>query len=85
MQIIIQQGWGQKTGYVPLSPVALDILREYTKTYKPETQQNIYLNLNKQKKHTTRTLQRIFQLIKEKNTAWKVALRWRKAWFIHPC
>ncbi len=41
MQILVRQAKGKKDRYVNLSPVLLDILRDYIRTYKPGPQ--VYL------------------------------------------
>jgi len=66
MQILVEQAKGKKDRYVTLSPVLLDILRAYIKTYAPRPK--IYLFESEQTggAYPTRTIQRIFQLAKQR-------------------
>ena len=66
MQIIIEHAKGKKDRYVPLSPVLLDILREYMKSYKPRPTKYLFESEQTKYAYPTRTLQRIFQMAKEK-------------------
>lgn len=66
MQINIVQAKGKKDRYVPLSPVLLDILRQYIKNYKPVPTEYLFESEQTKEAYPTRTLQRIFQLAKEK-------------------
>jgi site-specific recombinase XerD len=66
MQIIIEQAKGKKDRYVSLSPVLLDILRDYIKNYKPCPTEYLFESEQTKDAYPTRTLQRIFQLAKEK-------------------
>jgi integrase/recombinase XerD len=60
MQVFIQRAKGKKDRYVNLSPVLLDILRNYIRTYSPKP--NLYLFESEQSKtsYPTRTVQQIF-------------------------
>ncbi len=66
MQIIIEHAKGKKDRYVPLSPVLLDILRGYIKDYKPRPTEYLFESEQTKGAYPTRTLQRIFQMAKEK-------------------
>jgi integrase/recombinase XerD len=66
MQICIEHAKGKKDRYVGLSPVLLDILRNYLKTYKPRP--TIYLFESEQTftAYPTRTVQKVFTDAKNK-------------------
>lgn len=66
MQIIVEQAKGKKDRYVPLSPVLLDILRSYMKSYKPRPLEYLFESDQTRLSYPTRTIQRIFQLAREK-------------------
>lgn len=66
MQIFIERAKGKKDRYVGLSPVLLDILRDYIKTYQPTPKQYLFESEQTFTAYPTRTIQRIFQLAKEK-------------------
>ena len=66
MQILIQNAKGKKDRYVSLSPVLLDILREYIKNYKHQPKLYLFESDQTKEAYPTRTLQRIFQIAKEK-------------------
>lgn len=66
MQILIERAKGKKDRYVALSPVLLDILRNYIKTYKPKPTKYLFESEQTYTAYPTRTIQRIFQLAKEK-------------------
>ncbi|MEP6466764.1 MAG: tyrosine-type recombinase/integrase [Parafilimonas sp.] len=66
MQIFIEKAKGKKDRYVSLSPVLLDILRAYIKQYKPRPAEYLFESEQTKEAYPTRTLQRIFQLAKEK-------------------
>ena len=66
MQILIEQAKGKKDRYVTLSPVLLDILRSYIKKYKPKPRVYLFESEQTGTAYPTRTIQRIFQLAKEK-------------------
>ncbi len=66
MQIYIQNAKGKKDRYVSLSPVLLDILRGYLKNYHPKPVLYLFESEQTGEAYPTRTLQRIFQLAKEK-------------------
>ena len=67
MQILVEQAKGKKDRYVPLSPVLLDILREYIKNYKPKPQTYLFESEQTGTCYPTRTIQKIFQLAREKS------------------
>ena len=66
MQIRIEQAKGKKDRYVNLSPLLVDILRVYIKEYKPRPKEYLFESEQTQSAYPTRTLQRIFQLAKQK-------------------
>lgn len=66
MQIFVEQAKGKKDRYVTLSPVLLDILRGYIKRYKPKPVIYLFECEQTGSAYPTRTIQRIFQLAKEK-------------------
>lgn len=66
MQILIEQAKGKKDRYVTLSPVLLDILRAYIKTYKPKPKIYLFESERTGGAYPSRTIQRIFQLAKQK-------------------
>ena len=66
MQIIIEQAKGKKDRYVPLSPVLLDILRDYIKNYKPRPTEFLFESEQTKDGYPARTLQKIFQVAKQK-------------------
>ena len=66
MQIFIERAKGKKDRYVNLSPVLLDILRNYIKTYQPKPKVYLFESEQTFTAYPTRTVQRIFQLAKEK-------------------
>lgn len=66
MQIFVEAAKGKKDRYVPLSPVLLDILRAYIKQYKPPPKEYLFESEQTGAPYPTRTVQKIFQLAKEK-------------------
>lgn len=64
MQIFISAAKGKKDRYVTLSPVLLDILREYIRRYKPRPKQYLFESEQTGTAYPTRTVQKIFQLAK---------------------
>lgn len=66
MQIFIERAKGKKDRYVGLSPVLLDILRDFIKNYKPTPKKYLFESEQTLTAYPTRTIQRIFQLAKEK-------------------
>ena len=65
MQIIIENAKGKKDRYVNLSPVLLDILRDYIKTYKPRPKEYLFESAQTNACYPTRTIQQIFWLAKK--------------------
>ncbi|MGH2552440.1 MAG: tyrosine-type recombinase/integrase, partial [Chitinophagaceae bacterium] len=65
MQIRIENAKGKKDRYVNLSPVLLDILRAYIRSYKPKPKNFLFESDQTGEAYPTRTIQRIFQLAKE--------------------
>jgi len=66
MQILIENAKGKKDRYVNLSPVLLDILRSYIKTYQPRPVTYLFESDQTGQAYPIRTIQRIFQVAKEK-------------------
>ena len=66
MQILIAQGKGKKDRYVNLSPVLLDILRNYVTTYTPAPKIYLFESEQTQGVYPTRTVQQIFTNAKNK-------------------
>jgi integrase/recombinase XerD len=66
MQILIKKAKGKKDRYVNLSPVLLDILRSYLKVYRPAPKIFLFESEQTGSAYPTRTVQRVFQLAKEK-------------------
>lgn len=67
MQIFIEKAKGKKDRYVALSPVLLDILRDYIKTYKPTPKKYLFESEFSNTAYPIRTIQRIFQLAKQQS------------------
>jgi integrase/recombinase XerD len=66
MQIFIRQAKGKKDRYVTLSPVLLDILRDYISTYKPHPKIYLFESEQTGTAYPTRTIQQIFKNAKQK-------------------
>jgi integrase/recombinase XerD len=66
MQLLIQNAKGKKDRYVTLSPVLLDILRAYIKLTAPRPKEFLFESEQTGTAFPTRSVQRIFQLAKEK-------------------
>lgn len=60
MQIFIENAKGNKDRYVNLSPVLLDILREYFKQYTPRPKLYLFESEQTGDAYSTRTVQQIF-------------------------
>ena len=60
MQIFIARAKGKKDRYVNLSPVVLDILRNYFATYKPAPKVYLFESEHSQGAYPVRTVQQIF-------------------------
>lgn len=60
MQIFIERAKGKKDRYVNLSPVLLDILRNYIKAYKPAPLIYLFESEQTMDAYPTRTIQQIF-------------------------
>ena len=73
MQIFVENAKGKKDRYVNLSPVLLDILRAYIKKYSPRPKEYLFESDQTNTAYPTRTIQRIFQLAKEKARIQKTA------------
>lgn len=67
MQIFVERAKGKKDRYVNLSPVLLDILRQYLKEYKPPPKIYLFESEQTQTAYPTRTLQQIFSNAKNKS------------------
>jgi site-specific recombinase XerD len=66
MQIFIERAKGKKDRYVNLSPVLLDVLRSYIKTYKPRPSTFLFESESTGTAYPTRTAQQIFSNAKRK-------------------
>ena len=66
MQIFIERAKGKKDRYVNLSPILLDILRNYIKIYKPCPKIYLFESEQTQSCYPTRTVQQIFTNAKNK-------------------
>lgn len=66
MQIFIARAKGKKDRYVNLSPVLLDILRQYLKTYTPRPKTYLFESEQTGEAYPARTIQQIFSLAKHK-------------------
>jgi len=66
MQILIKRAKGKKDRYVNLSPVLLDILRNYFKEYKPAPVIYLFESEQTLQAYPTRTVQQIFTNAKNK-------------------
>lgn len=66
MQILVRQAKGKKDRYVNLSPVLLDILRSYLRTYRPKPELYLFESDYSQTAYPTRTVQQIFSSAKAK-------------------
>ena len=66
MQIHIRDAKGKKDRYVNLSPVLLDILRQYVKMVKPAPKEYLFESEQTGKAYPTRTVQQIFTNAKNK-------------------
>jgi site-specific recombinase XerD len=64
MQILVENAKGKKDRYVNLSPVLLDVLRAYVKTYKPKPKEYLFESEQTGSAYPTRTIQRVFQIAK---------------------
>ena len=66
MQIFIRKAKGKKDRYVNLSPVLLDILRNYIRVYKPMPRVYLFESEQTFTAYPIRTVQQIFTIAKEK-------------------
>lgn len=66
MQIHVRHAKGKKDRYVNLSPVLLDILRQYIKQEKPPPKEYLFESGQTGKAYPTRTIQQIFSNAKNK-------------------
>ena len=66
MQILVSQAKGKKDRCVNLSPVLLDILREYIKLIKPKPQVYLFESEQTRMAYPVRTVQQIFSNAKHK-------------------
>lgn len=64
MQILVQQAKGKKDRYVGLSPVVLDLLRNYISTQVPKPKVFLFESEQTQTAYPTRTVQKIFTAAK---------------------
>ena len=66
MQIFIERAKGKKDRYVNLSPVLLDILRNYLKEYEPKPKVYLFESEQTLSAYPTRTIQQIFSNAKHR-------------------
>ena len=66
MQIHVRHAKGKKDRYVNLSPVVLDILRQYVKMVRPAPKEYLFESEQTGKAYPTRTVQQIFTNAKKK-------------------
>jgi integrase/recombinase XerD len=66
MQIFIERAKGKKDRYVNLSPILLDILRNYHKEYQPKPKVYLFESEQTFSAYPTRTIQQIFSNAKNK-------------------
>jgi integrase/recombinase XerD len=66
MQLFIEKSKGKKDRLVMLSPVLLDILRNYIKTAQPRPVKYLFEGQEAGQPYTSRSAQRVFQMAKEK-------------------
>ena len=66
MQILIRRAKGKKDRCVNLSPVLLDILREYVKAYQPRPKEYLFESEQTFSAYPARTIQQIFSNAKNK-------------------
>lgn len=66
MQLLIENAKGKKDRYVTLSPVLLDVLRNYIKAIKPRPVKFLFEGEQVGEPYPTRTAQKVFQRAKEK-------------------
>jgi len=66
MQIHVRHAKGKKDRYVNLSPLLLDILRQYNKMVKPAPKEYLFESEQTGKAYPTRTVQQIFSNAKNK-------------------
>jgi integrase/recombinase XerD len=66
MQILIANAKGKKDRYVALSPILLDILRDYIKTNKPKPKKYLFESEQTGEAYPTRTIQQVFSNAKRK-------------------
>ncbi|MEX0635730.1 MAG: tyrosine-type recombinase/integrase, partial [Ferruginibacter sp.] len=66
MQIFVESGKGKKDRYVNLSPVLLDILRQYVKLYDPAPRVYLFESEHTGKAYPIRTVQQIFYNAKKR-------------------
>ncbi len=66
MQILVRRAKGKKDRYVNLSPVLLDILRNYLRVYKPRPEEYLFESEQTRTAYPSRTVQQIFTNAKHK-------------------
>lgn len=66
MQMFIERAKGKKDRYVNLSPVLLDILRNYIKDYKPRAKEYLFESEQTFSPYPARTVQQVFNNAKHK-------------------
>lgn len=66
MQILVRKAKGKKDRYVQLSPILLDILRDYVQTYEPRPRNFLFESEQTFTAYPVRTVQQIFSNAKNK-------------------
>jgi site-specific recombinase XerD len=66
MQIFVERAKGKKDRYVMLSPVLLDILRNYMRTCKPRPKEYLFEGEREGEPLSTRTAQEVFQQARQR-------------------
>lgn len=66
MQIFIERAKGKKDRYVNLSPLLLDILRQYIQLYRPKPKEYLFESEQTMQPYPTRTVQQIFMNARRK-------------------
>lgn len=66
MQIMVERAKGKKDRYVTLSPVLLDVLRQYVRQCKPKPQKYLFEGTRPREPYNARSAQKVFQLARIK-------------------
>jgi len=65
MQLFIQSAKGEKDRYVMLSPIVLDVLRNYVKDQKPRPLKYLFEGMVRGEAYSNRTAQKVFNIAKK--------------------